>query len=89
MVCMRTLHILGFVLTFVILVVYNDSSRRPDPSAFSKLELWHSDVRSFYLHVMFLLVILTGPYQVSYEIQPPSVTSLKVITGPEYGKLAS
>ncbi|KIK55139.1 hypothetical protein GYMLUDRAFT_248940 [Collybiopsis luxurians FD-317 M1] len=46
-------------------VVYNDSSRRPDPSSFSKLELWHSDV--------------------TYEVQPPSVTSLKVITGPEYG----
>lgn len=46
-------------------VVYNDHSRRPDPSAFSKLELWHSDV--------------------SYEIQPPGATSLKVITGPEYG----
>ncbi|KAF8643263.1 hypothetical protein AX16_009148 [Volvariella volvacea WC 439] len=46
-------------------VVYNDASRRPDPSAFSKLELWHSDV--------------------SYEIQPPSTTSLKVITGPETG----
>lgn len=46
-------------------VVYNDSSRRPDPSAFSKLELWHSDV--------------------SYELQPPSTTSLKLITGPETG----
>lgn len=46
-------------------VVYNDGSRRPDPSAFSKLELWHSDV--------------------TYEIQPPSTTSLKVITGPPYG----
>ncbi|KAK7436983.1 hypothetical protein VKT23_018798 [Stygiomarasmius scandens] len=46
-------------------VVYNDSSRRPDPTAFSKLELWHSDV--------------------SYELQPPSITSLKVITGPEFG----
>ncbi|KAH9902669.1 alpha-ketoglutarate-dependent sulfonate dioxygenase [Cubamyces lactineus] len=46
-------------------VVYNDGSRRPDPSAFSKLELWHSDV--------------------SYELQPPSATSLKVITGPPYG----
>ncbi|KAF7312515.1 Alpha-ketoglutarate-dependent taurine dioxygenase [Mycena indigotica] len=46
-------------------VVYNDSSRRPDPASFSKLELWHTDV--------------------SYEIQPPSTTSLKVITGPEYG----
>ncbi|KAG5647331.1 hypothetical protein DXG03_000399 [Asterophora parasitica] len=46
-------------------VVYNDSSRRPDPAAFSKLELWHSDV--------------------SYEIQPPGVTSLKILTGPEVG----
>ncbi|KAI0326411.1 alpha-ketoglutarate-dependent sulfonate dioxygenase [Cubamyces sp. BRFM 1775] len=46
-------------------VVYNDGSRRPDPSAFSKLELWHSDV--------------------SYEQQPPSATSLKVITSPPYG----
>jgi len=46
-------------------VVYNDSSRRPDPAAFSKLELWHSDV--------------------SYEVQPPSTTSLKLLAGPEYG----
>ncbi|KAF8169765.1 alpha-ketoglutarate-dependent sulfonate dioxygenase [Pholiota molesta] len=46
-------------------VVYNDGSRRPDPTAFSKLELWHSDV--------------------SYELQPPSTTSLKVITTPEVG----
>ncbi|KAH6909157.1 alpha-ketoglutarate-dependent sulfonate dioxygenase [Coprinopsis sp. MPI-PUGE-AT-0042] len=46
-------------------VVFNDSSRRPDSSAFSKLELWHSDV--------------------TYELQPPGPTSLKVITGPEVG----
>ncbi|KAF5342697.1 hypothetical protein D9611_001650 [Ephemerocybe angulata] len=46
-------------------VVYNDSSRRPDASAFAKIDLWHSDV--------------------TYEIQPPGVTSLKVITGPEVG----
>ncbi|KAF9522316.1 hypothetical protein CPB83DRAFT_918383 [Crepidotus variabilis] len=46
-------------------VVYNDDKRRPDPSAFSKLELWHSDV--------------------SYELQPPSTTSLKVVTCPEVG----
>ncbi|KAF9223360.1 TauD-domain-containing protein [Gyrodon lividus] len=46
-------------------VVYNDAARRPDSSAFAKLELWHSDV--------------------TYEIQPPSTTSLKVITCPENG----
>ncbi|KAF8442285.1 hypothetical protein L210DRAFT_3611722 [Boletus edulis BED1] len=46
-------------------VVYNDAARRPDPAAFAKSELWHSDV--------------------TYEIQPPSTTSLKVITCPENG----
>lgn len=46
-------------------VVYNDGSRRPDPSAFSKIELWHSDV--------------------SYEVQPPGTTSLKILSGPEVG----
>ncbi|KAI9439838.1 alpha-ketoglutarate-dependent sulfonate dioxygenase [Lactarius indigo] len=46
-------------------VVYTDSSRRPDPASFTKVDLWHSDV--------------------SYELQPPSTTSLKVITGPEVG----
>ncbi|KAJ7928887.1 hypothetical protein B0H13DRAFT_968408 [Mycena leptocephala] len=46
-------------------VVYNDSSRRPDPASFSKLELWHTDV--------------------SYEIQPPSTTSLKILAGPDVG----
>lgn len=46
-------------------VVYNDHARKPDPQAFSKLELWHTDV--------------------SYELQPPSTTSLKVLTGPEFG----
>ncbi|KAH9052903.1 alpha-ketoglutarate-dependent sulfonate dioxygenase [Lactarius deliciosus] len=46
-------------------VVYTDSSRRPDPASFTKIDLWHSDV--------------------SYELQPPSATSLKVITGPETG----
>ena len=29
---------------FLSTVVYNDASRRPDPSGFTKLELWHSDV---------------------------------------------
>ncbi|KAM5537246.1 hypothetical protein V8D89_009179 [Ganoderma adspersum] len=46
-------------------VVYTDGTRRPDTSAFSKLDLWHSDV--------------------SYERQPPSTTSFKVITTPPYG----
>ncbi|KAF8348936.1 alpha-ketoglutarate-dependent sulfonate dioxygenase [Amanita rubescens] len=46
-------------------VVYTDASRRHDSTAFSKLELWHSDV--------------------SYELQPPSTTLLKLLTGPEVG----
>ena len=31
------------------IVVYNDASRRPDPSAFTKLELWHSDVTTHFI----------------------------------------
>ncbi|KAF7773363.1 hypothetical protein Agabi119p4_5530 [Agaricus bisporus var. burnettii] len=46
-------------------VVYNDAAARPDPSAFSKIELWHADI--------------------TYEIQPASTTSLKILTGPETG----
>ena len=46
-------------------MVYNDSLSRPDPAAFSRLELWHSDV--------------------TYELQPPSTTSLKLLTAPEVG----
>jgi len=45
--------------------VYTDSSRKPDATAFSKLELWHSDV--------------------TYELQPPCITSLKIITSPAVG----
>ena len=61
--CMLAPH--NFRSHMVHLVVYNDASRRPDPSAFSKIDLWHSDV--------------------TYEIQPPSYTALKVIEGPPYG----
>lgn len=46
-------------------VVYNDGSRRADTTAFSKIELWHSDV--------------------TYELQPPSTTSLKLYTAPDVG----
>ncbi|KAF8890434.1 hypothetical protein BD779DRAFT_1622555 [Infundibulicybe gibba] len=46
-------------------VVYNDSSRRPDPGAFARIDIWHADV--------------------TYELQPPGATSLKVITCPENG----
>ncbi len=46
-------------------VVYADKGARPDPSAFTKPELYHSDV--------------------TYELQPPGPTILKLITAPEYG----
>ena len=39
--------------SFFSLVVYNDASRRPDPSTFSKLELWHSDVGSDFMESSF------------------------------------
>ena len=69
---------------FLFLVVYQDaSSRRPDPSVISKLEHWHSDVGSD-LNVTFFCSNMLH-YQSSYELQPPSITSLKVITNPEVG----
>lgn len=40
---------LGSNIHSFFIVVYNDASRRPDPSAFSKLELWHSDVGSDFM----------------------------------------
>ncbi|KII85078.1 hypothetical protein PLICRDRAFT_178832 [Plicaturopsis crispa FD-325 SS-3] len=46
-------------------VVYTSGEKRPDPSVFAQVELWHSDV--------------------SYEVQPPSITSLKLYHGPPYG----
>lgn len=63
-------------------VVYNDASRRPDPAAFSKIELWHTDVGS---RRASRAVFVNRYSQVSYELQPPSTTSLKVISGPEFG----
>lgn len=54
------------LISVVPLVVYSDGARkRPDPAAFSKLDLFHADV--------------------SYELQPPSVTSLKLYIVPEVG----
>lgn len=46
-------------------VVYTDSAKRPPSSAFSKLDLWHSDV--------------------TYELQPPGITSLRLLQGPRSG----
>ncbi|KAF9510225.1 hypothetical protein BS47DRAFT_1377466 [Hydnum rufescens UP504] len=46
-------------------VVYSDGSRPPDTTAYSQLELFHSDV--------------------TYEIQPPGTTSLKLISSPSVG----
>ena len=75
---------LGGSIQSLFLVVYQDaSSRRPDPSVISKLEHWHSEVRSDF-HVTFFYSDMLR-YQSSYELQPPSITSLKVITNPEVG----
>ncbi|KAF8522539.1 hypothetical protein JB92DRAFT_2785388 [Gautieria morchelliformis] len=49
----------------VHVVYYDSGSKRPDTTAFSKLELFHSDV--------------------TFEIQPPGLTSLKLYTSPEVG----
>lgn len=47
------------------IVVYSDKYARPDPYAFSRAELFHSDV--------------------TYEIQPPGTTILKLYLTPEVG----
>ena len=41
--------------TFGGVVVYNDASRKPDPSAFTKLELWHSDVNYHHFRIMSII----------------------------------
>ena len=62
----------------------------PDLRAlFTPTFLWHSDV-SYYPHPLTYTVenkerLLTTAHQVSYELQPPSYTSLKVLTGPPRG----
>ncbi|WWD19163.1 hypothetical protein CI109_103621 [Kwoniella shandongensis] len=48
-----------------VVVVYTDRNSRPDPYAFSRAELFHSDV--------------------TYEVQPPSTTILRLLTTPEVG----
>ena len=48
-----------------VVVVYTDRDSRPDPFAFSRAELFHSDV--------------------TYEVQPPGTTILKLMTTPEVG----
>jgi alpha-ketoglutarate-dependent taurine dioxygenase len=52
-------------LTKFILVVYSDKNSRPDLYAFSRAELFHSDV--------------------TYEVQPPGATILRLLTTPEVG----
>ncbi|KIJ52339.1 hypothetical protein M422DRAFT_222841 [Sphaerobolus stellatus SS14] len=49
----------------VHIVYYDSASRRPDSTAFSKGELFHSDV--------------------TFEMQPPSITSFKLLVSPEVG----
>lgn len=46
-------------------VIYTDKNSRPDLYAFSRAELFHSDV--------------------TYELQPPGATILRLITTPEVG----
>jgi len=55
----------------------------PDPSTFSKFELWHTDVGKLFSGIPKLSQsnLPTG----LLEVQPPSTTSLKVLTCPEYG----
>lgn len=62
-------------------VVYTGEGSPDLRSLFSPTFLWHSDVSSprYPRHTY------TNKAQVTYEIQPPSYTSLKVLTGPPRG----
>lgn len=53
------------VCWFACAVVYSDRDSRPDLYAFSRAELFHSDV--------------------TYEVQPPGTTMLRLLTTPEVG----
>ncbi|KAL7422415.1 hypothetical protein Q5752_003061 [Cryptotrichosporon argae] len=48
-----------------MIVIYTDKNSRPDPYAFSRAELFHSDV--------------------TYELQPPGPTILRLLVTPEVG----
>lgn len=62
-------------------VVFTDGSSKDQRAVFSPTFLWHSDVSHSYPIVDF-----TNPQkQVTYEIQPPSYTALKLLSGPPRG----
>lgn len=65
-------------------VVYTDEKSKDQRANFAPTFLWHSDVSvSIPRQISFEWV--SNVNQVTYEIQPPSYTSLKVLTGPPRG----
>ena len=66
-------------------VVYTDEKSKSQRASFAPTFLWHSDVFTTLCsqHVPFQLG--ANMKQVTYEVQPPSYTSLKVLTGPPRG----
>ncbi|MCJ1399854.1 hypothetical protein MMC11_003057 [Xylographa trunciseda] len=63
-------------------VVYTDEKSKEQRAYFTPTFLWHSDVSNFLVCSREKGLILV---KVTYEIQPPSYTSLKVLTGPPRG----
>ena len=65
-------------------VVYTGDNSNDNRALFSPSFLWHSDVRSL-IRLSNIVQKFTNILQVTYEVQPPSYTSLKLLTGPPRG----
>jgi taurine dioxygenase len=66
-------------------VVYAGDNAAENRALFSPSFLWHADVRSNYQFSTQMHQKANTPKQVTYEVQPPSYTSLKLLTGPPLG----
>ena len=65
-------------------VVYTDEKSKDQRANFAPTFLWHSDV-SVSIPPQMSFEWVSNVDQVTFEIQPPSYTSLKVLTGPPRG----
>lgn len=62
-------------------VVFTDGTSKDQRAHFSPTFLWHSDVCT----LISVAKRTANPEQVTYELQPPSYTSLKLLSGPPRG----
>lgn len=64
-------------------VVYTDEKSKDQRALFTPTFLWHADVSV--LRITWINPSLTRASQVTYELQPPSYTSLKLLSSPPRG----